>query len=102
MGEYLRHQLKEVLGQSNIVKVNERRLEGQLQALERIANDTYLKQYPRKKTTSATGLTAEQLKQIRSEEFQRYLSEEFSQPSRFSWFSKKKVQPQQQQQQQQQ
>lgn len=68
--------------------MNETRLEDQLQALERIANDKYSKLYPRKLSSSSTGLTAEQLRQVRSEEFQKYLIEE-AETSRFKWFSRK-------------
>jgi len=93
LGEHLRKQLKEVLGQENIVAVNEKRLGKQLESLERIASETYAKQYPRKYSSTSTGLTPEQLRQIRSEDFQRYLYEQDKPRGLSTWFKKKQNPP---------
>uniref|UniRef100_A0A336LYN3 Mitochondrial nucleoid factor 1 n=1 Tax=Culicoides sonorensis TaxID=179676 RepID=A0A336LYN3_CULSO len=89
LGEHLRAQLKTVLGQPNIVRVNEKKLDKQLEALERLANNEIQKKYPRKLTSTATGLTPEQCRQILSQEFLDFINQE-EEPGVFSKYFKKK------------
>jgi hypothetical protein len=76
LGEYLRNQLKATLGDSNIISVNDTKIDKQFAALERLANDAHLKKYQRKLASSATGLTGEQCNQVLSSEFLEYLNED--------------------------
>lgn len=89
LGEHLRAQLKTVLGQPNIVRVNERKLDRQLLALERLSNNEIQKKYSRKFDSTATGLTAEQCRQILSQEFLDFLNRE-EEPGLFTKIFKKK------------
>lgn len=89
LGEHLRAQLKTVLGQPNIVKVNEKKLDRQLVALEKLANNDTYKKFPRKFNSTATGLTGEQCRQILSQEFLDYLNQE-EEPGVFTKIFKKK------------
>ena len=43
LGQYLRDQLKGLLGGTNIVSVNDQKLEKQFQSLENLASDKYFK-----------------------------------------------------------
>ncbi|XP_053696629.1 ubiquinol-cytochrome-c reductase complex assembly factor 2 [Sabethes cyaneus] len=76
LGQYLRDQLQTILGSSNIIAVNEERLQRQHRALENIANDVHRKAHPRVYTSTATGLTGEQCRDILSSEFLEYLKKE--------------------------
>jgi len=48
----------------------------QIDALERLSNNIYGKKYPRVRTSTATGLTAEQCNQVLSSEFLQYLNDD--------------------------
>jgi hypothetical protein len=76
LGEYLRNQLKTTLGASNIISVNDEKIDQQFSALERLSNDTYLKKYQRTYTSTATGLSGEQCNQVLSSEFLDYLNDD--------------------------
>lgn len=89
LGEHLRGQLKSILGQPNIVKVNEKILDKQLAALEEIANDTHKKKYIRKYNSTASGLAPDQCKRILSQEFLDLINQE-NEPGLFKRFFKKK------------
>ncbi|XP_055619606.1 ubiquinol-cytochrome-c reductase complex assembly factor 2 [Toxorhynchites rutilus septentrionalis] len=69
LGQYLRDQLKAVLGGSNIIAVNDDRLAQQHRSLENIVNDVHLKAYPRSLNSTATGLTGEQCREVVSSKF---------------------------------
>lgn len=69
LGQYLRDQLKAVLGGSNIIAVNDERLFKQYQSLENIVNDVHLRTHPRLLNSTATGLTGEQCREVLSSEF---------------------------------
>lgn len=76
LGQYLRDQLKAVLGGTNIIAVKDERLVRQHQSLENIVNDVHLKAYPRTLNSTATGLTGEQCREVLSSEFLEYLNKE--------------------------
>lgn len=76
LGQYLRDQLKAVLGGTNIIAVNDDRLVRQHQSLENIVNDVALKAYPRALNSTATGLSGEQCREVLSSEFLEYLNKE--------------------------
>ncbi|XP_063706771.1 ubiquinol-cytochrome c reductase complex assembly factor 2 [Culicoides brevitarsis] len=76
LGEYLRAQLKSILGQPNIVRVNEKKLDRQVLALERLTNNEIQKKYPRRLESTASGLTGEQCRQVLSQEFLDHLNRE--------------------------
>lgn len=76
LGQYLRNQLQQVLGGSNIVTVKDSKLDAQFQSLENIANNVYYQKYPRKFTSTSTGLTGEQCRQVLSSEFLEYINKE--------------------------
>ncbi|XP_058813079.1 ubiquinol-cytochrome-c reductase complex assembly factor 2 [Topomyia yanbarensis] len=76
LGQYLREQLKAVLGAENIIAVNDERLGRQHRALENILNDTHRSAYPRKYNSTATGLTGDQCREVLSSEFLAYLNKE--------------------------
>lgn len=63
------------LGGSNILAVNDLKLDQQFKSLENIANDVYLKKYPRIHKSTSTGLSGEQCKQVLSSEFLEYIKE---------------------------
>ncbi|XP_035779990.1 ubiquinol-cytochrome-c reductase complex assembly factor 2-like [Anopheles albimanus] len=73
LGQYLRDQLKAVLGSSNIIAVKDERLNGQFRALENIVNDVHAKKYPRTLSSTATGLSGEQCREVLSTEFLQIL-----------------------------
>lgn len=89
LGEHLRGQLKSILGQPNIVRVNETKLDKQLVALEQIANDVHNKKYTRKYNSTASGLTPDQCKRILSSEFLDEVERE-DEPGLFKKLFKKK------------
>lgn len=76
LGQYLRDQLKSVLGGSNIIAVKEDRLLRQHQALKNIVNDVHAKAYPRVYNSTATGLTGDQCREVLSSDFLEYLNKE--------------------------
>lgn len=74
LGQYLRDQLKAVLGGSNIIAVKDERLVRQYQSLENIVNDVHRKAYPRSLSSTATGLTGEQCREVLSSDFLEHLN----------------------------
>ncbi|XP_038118178.1 ubiquinol-cytochrome-c reductase complex assembly factor 2 isoform X3 [Culex quinquefasciatus] len=76
LGQYLRDQLKAVLGGTNIIAVKDERLVRQHQSLENIVNDVHLKAHPRSLNSTATGLSGEQCREVLSSEFLEYLNKE--------------------------
>lgn len=76
LGQYLRHQLKSVLGSSNIIAVNDELLSRQYRSLENIVNDIHLKANPRSLKSTATGLTGEQCREVLSTEFLEHLNKQ--------------------------
>lgn len=76
LGQYLRDQLQSVLGATNILSVNDKKFESQFKSLDNIANDVYLKKYPRSLTSTSTGLTGDQCRQVLSSEFLEYLKDD--------------------------
>ncbi|XP_058457085.1 ubiquinol-cytochrome-c reductase complex assembly factor 2 isoform X3 [Malaya genurostris] len=76
LGQYLRDQLQSVLGATNIIAVNDERLGRQHRALENIINDTHRCAYPRLYTSTGTGLTGDQCRDVLSSEFLASLNKE--------------------------
>lgn len=74
LGQYLRDQLKAVLGGTNIIAVKDERLIKQYQSLENIVNDVHLRAYPRSLSSTATGLSGEQCREVLSSEFLEHLN----------------------------
>lgn len=77
LGQYLRNQLEQILGGSNIVTTtNDTKLDQQFQSLENIANNVYYNKYQRTLKSTSTGLSGEQCRQVLSSEFLEYLNED--------------------------
>lgn len=56
--------MKDLLKGGNIATAQDLSLDKQIDALHRIANNTYLTKYPRKFTSTASGLNTDQCRQI--------------------------------------
>lgn len=77
LGEKLRERLQTLADPSAIKTQQEsENLNKEIDALERLANNTYAKKYPRAFNSTATGLTAEQCSQVLSSEFLQYLNKD--------------------------
>lgn len=77
-GEYLRKQLKNSLRAGSITTENEGAdtIERRFQALERICNNVHFNKYPRTRTSSACGVTAEDCTALLSEQTIQHLEAE--------------------------
>lgn len=77
-GEHLRKQAKKLFS-TELVPVSDKAdrpdITAQLDALERLASDKYNQKYPRRFTSSATGLNKDQCTQALSSEFLDYMTE---------------------------
>lgn len=76
MGEHLRQQAKTIFAAGTSTSLKDDQLDKQLQALERLAKNTYANKYPRSRNSTSTGLSAEQCKQVLSSEFLDYLNDD--------------------------
>lgn len=76
LGEYLRKQLKASLRAGNISTDNQLSVDRQFQALERISNNVHSQNYPRSRTSTATGLTSEQCKIVISDAALKFFAEQ--------------------------
>lgn len=74
LGQYLRDQLKAVLGGTNIIAVNDERLLKQYQSLENIVSDVHQRAHPRTLKSTATGLSGDQCREVLSSEFLELLN----------------------------
>lgn len=76
LGEQIRkHVTKLVSADANLSSEATAQLNKQLDALERLSENVYAKQYPRRYESTATGLTAAQCSQVLSSEFLQYLND---------------------------
>lgn len=75
LGEHLREHVKLIFGSNSPVILEGNRLEREIEALDRLTKNIYQTQYPRKLSSTATGLTAEQCNQVLSSEFLEYLND---------------------------
>lgn len=76
LGQYLRNQLEQILGGSNIITTNDSKLNKQFEALDNLANNVYCLKYQRTLKSTSTGLSGEQCRQVLSSEFLEYLNED--------------------------
>lgn len=74
LAEQIRSQIKVPTNPAVLTNEDTAKLSKQIDALERLANNTYAKKYKRINNSTATGLTAEQCSQVLSSEFLQYLN----------------------------
>ncbi|XP_053964359.1 ubiquinol-cytochrome-c reductase complex assembly factor 2 isoform X3 [Anastrepha ludens] len=76
LGEQIRKQVKNFTNPASLTTQANEKLSAQIDSLERLTGNVYGKKYPRRHTSTATGLTAEQCSQVLSSEFLQYLNDE--------------------------
>lgn len=75
LGEQIRKHLSKLTSDASLSSEAAARLNKEIDALERLSNNVYVKQYPRRYDSTATGLTAAQCSQVLSSEFLQYLND---------------------------
>lgn len=76
LGEQIRkHLTKLTTAEASLSSEAAAQLNKQIDALERLSENVYAKQYPRRYESTATGLTAAQCSQVLSSEFLQYLND---------------------------
>ncbi|XP_045616234.1 ubiquinol-cytochrome-c reductase complex assembly factor 2 [Procambarus clarkii] len=76
LGKYLRLRVTEGFRHGDATAVDETECQRIYASLNRIATNVHAKQYPRTLRSTSTGLTAEECKQVISEEFLQILKEQ--------------------------
>lgn len=75
LGEQIRKHINILTNPASLTTEETNKITTKIDSLERLANNIYGKKYVRLRDSTATGLSAEQCRQVLSSEFLQYLNE---------------------------